>query len=124
MVGGYAVGHHGYVRATVGSDVWIRPSRENAERVAAALRDFGFDLPQVTPDLFLQPERVVRMGQPPIQLEIQTSLTGVGFEDCWQDRQAVEWEGVPTQVISLDKLKINKKAAGRAKDLSDLDYLP
>jgi hypothetical protein len=124
VVGGYAVGHHGYVRATADLDVWIRGTSENAERVADALRGFGFDLPEVTADLFLSRDRIIRLGEPPVQLEIHTSLSGVDFDECWPEREVVEWHGVSTNLIGLEKLKLNKRASGRNRDQSDLDHLP
>jgi hypothetical protein len=33
-------------------------------------------------------------------------------------------DGVPIKIIGLEQLKINKKASGRHKDLSDLEHLP
>ena len=37
LVGGYAVGLHGYPRATVDLDVWVRATEENAARIIEAL---------------------------------------------------------------------------------------
>ncbi len=54
LIGGYAVGYHGYPRATANMDIWIALHRENAERVVAALKAFGFDLPELSADLFLK----------------------------------------------------------------------
>ncbi|MCV4639303.1 hypothetical protein OFB62_28835, partial [Escherichia coli] len=42
LIGGYAVGYYGYVRATADMDVWVSTSAENAERVRQALAQFGF----------------------------------------------------------------------------------
>ena len=42
IVGGYAVGFHGYPRYTKDLDVWIEVSHENAENVVKALNQFGF----------------------------------------------------------------------------------
>jgi hypothetical protein len=53
LVGGYAVGLHGYPRATVDLDVWVRATPDNAVRTVQALRAFGFDLPALEPSLFL-----------------------------------------------------------------------
>ena len=60
LVGGYAVGLHGYPRATVDLDIWVLASPENAERVLQALRDFGFAVPELEPRLFIDPKSVVR----------------------------------------------------------------
>ena len=64
------------------------------------------------------------MGVPPLRLEILTSISGVQFEDCYAEREMFQIEGLAVPVISLARLRRNKEAAGRAKDLADLDNLP
>jgi hypothetical protein len=124
VVGGYAVGFHGYPRATVDLDVWIEMSSENAARVVDAVRAFGFDLPSLTPQLFTRPTTIVRFGLPPFRIEIMTTIDGVDFEACRRNAVTFDAGGTPLPVISLDDLKRNKRAAGRYKDLADLDALP
>ena len=51
LIGGYAVGYHGYPRATNDLDVWIDIHLDNAARMVRALRAFGFDLPELSEDL-------------------------------------------------------------------------
>jgi predicted nucleotidyltransferase len=124
LIGGYAVGYHGYPRATNDMDIWIAVNPENAERVVDALHAFGFDLPELTPDLFLQENKIIRMGNPPMRLEITTGISGVEFDDCYTNRVVDVLDGVEVNVIDLPHLKVNKKAAGRLKDLADLENLP
>lgn len=124
LIGGYAVGYHGYPRATVDLDVWIAKTPDNARRIVAALHEFGFTDPVLTPPLFLQPDRMVRMGVPPFRIEIATSISGVEFESCYRSRVDAVIDGVPVAVIDLASLRRNKKAAGRNKDLDDLENLP
>jgi hypothetical protein len=66
---------------------------------------------------------MVRMGMPPVRLEILTSASGVDFGDCYRRRVEVEWDGVPVSLIHLDDLKRNKLASGRLKDRVDLQEL-
>jgi hypothetical protein len=54
LIGGYAVAYHGYPRATADMDIWIALHPHNAEKVVAALKAFGFDLPELSPTLFLK----------------------------------------------------------------------
>lgn len=124
LVGGYAVGLHGYPRATVDLDIWVHAVPANAERTVAALKDFGFESRSLEPGLFTSPRSIVRFGVPPFRIEVMTSIDGVEFDAC--RRRAVEFDldGLDVPVISLDDLKANKKAAGRYKDLADLDNLP
>lgn len=124
LIGGFAVGYHGYPRATNDMDVWISISEENAERMVATLKEFGFDLPELEAELFLEQDKIVRMGVPPMRIEVLTSISGVQFEDCYQDRIEDTINGVPAKLISLSRLKANKLASGRHKDLNDLEHLP
>lgn len=124
LVGGFAVAIHGYPRATADMDVWIARRAANAEHIVGALREFGFDLPSLRVELFLEPDRIVRMGNPPIRIELLTSIDGVDFDECAQRSIVQVVDGSDVRVIGLDDLKINKRASGRSKDLADLDNLP
>lgn len=124
LVGGYAVGYHGYPRATNDLDVWVARDKENAERLVAALQEFGFAGSDVSPELFMQERQIVRMGMPPIRIEIITSASGVGFDECYAEHIIANVEDVPVNLIGLAQLKVNKKASGRHKDLDDLEHLP
>jgi hypothetical protein len=124
LIGGYAVGYHGYPRATVDLDVWIARTPDNAQRTVAVLREFGFTDPILTPELFLEQNRIVRMGVPPFRIEIATSISGVEFDPCYRSRIDAVIDGVPVAVIDLASLRRNKLAAGRNKDLDDLENLP
>jgi len=124
LIGGYAVGYHGYPRATADMDVWIARERANADRVVAALKEFGFDSLELSPELFLRPWQIIRLGMPPVRIEIATTISGVDFADCYADRVEDVLDGIPVSLINLTHLKINKRASGRHQDLADLDELP
>jgi|SRR5271157_3136793 hypothetical protein len=124
LIGGYAVGYHGYPRATGDMDIWIAIHPDNAKKVISALREFGFDHPDLSPDLFLQKNKIIRMGHPPMRLEISTGISGVEFDECYASRIVDTLDGVEVSIIDLPHLKANKKAAGRHKDLADLENLP
>jgi predicted nucleotidyltransferase len=124
LIGGYAVGYHGYPRATNDMDVWIAINSQNAERIVKTLHAFGFDVPELSADIFLQENKIIRLGMPPIRIEISTGISGVDFIECYRERVVDTLDGVPVNIISLEQLKINKKASGRHKDLSDLEHLP
>jgi hypothetical protein len=57
-------------------------------------------------------------------LEILTTPSGVEFDACYAERAIIDIEEIPVPVISLRRLRQNKQAAGRSKDLADLDNLP
>lgn len=124
LIGGYAVAYHGYPRATADMDIWIEVDPANAKKIVGTLKDFGFDLPDLSTELFEETEKIVRMGIPPIRIEIMTSISGVEFQECYDARMIVELDGIRVSVISLPFLKANKKASGRHKDFDDLENLP
>ncbi|HBG27514.1 MAG TPA: hypothetical protein DDX75_10510 [Phycisphaerales bacterium] len=124
LIGGYAVGYYGYPRATADMDIWIATNPTNAEKVTAVLKEFGFDVPDLKAELFLKEWQIIRLGLPPIRIEITTSISGVDFDKCYSNRIEDELDGVKINLISLEHLKINKKASGRHQDLADLEKLP
>ncbi len=101
-----------------------RFTSRNADKVVTVLKEFGFHTPKLTPDLFLKEAQIIRMGVPPVRIEIATSISGVDFGACWKARVIAELDGVDVNIISLEDLKRNKKAASRHKDLDDLENLP
>jgi hypothetical protein len=124
VIGGYAVAHYGYPRPTADFDVWIALSPTNAERAVAAIAAFGFSQPMLTPALLLEPNRIVRMGVPPMRLEVMNKIDGVEFADCYARRlEVVLDDGTIANLIGLDDLKRNKRASNRAKDRDDLEHL-
>jgi hypothetical protein len=124
VIGGFAVGFHGYPRSTSDIDIWISRAPENVIRVVDAIREFGFDTPNLTPELFLQQRKIVRMGHPPVRIEVMNEIDGVTFAECRVRRVETDFDGVPVSVIGLDDLKQNKTASARPKDLDDLQQLP
>lgn len=124
IVGGYAVGFHGHPRATADIDIWVPMHRETAPRLVTVLRDFGFDVPELSPELFLRPDQVSRLGVPPLRIELLTTIAGVEFEQCYPRAVQATLGGVDVRIIGLDDRKTNKRAAGRHQDLADLDQLP
>jgi predicted nucleotidyltransferase len=123
LIGGYAVSSYGYPRATAEMDVWIGMTPANALRVVQALRDFGYDTPELHPELFQKPDQIIRMGIPPLRLEILTTISGVNFPQCYPSRLQANIDGVCVSLINLKDLKANKRASARPKDLDDLDHL-
>lgn len=123
LIGGYAVGYYGYARATADIDIWIAINPENAQKVVDAIREFGFNVEGLTSELFLQPNKIARMGVPPFRIEVLTTISGVSFEECYAEKTVDVLDGVEVNIISLKDLKLNKRASGRLKDLNDLENL-
>lgn len=124
LIGGYAVAYHGYPRATQDLDIWIAIEPGNAARMTAVLREFGFDAGNLSADLFLQDNKIVRMGIPPMRIEVMTTISGVSFAECYAAKVMDALDEVTVSIIGLRHLKLNKQASGRHKDLDDLEHLP
>ena len=124
LIGGYAVGYYGYPRATADMDIWIAMNPANADRIVAVLKEFGFNLPDLSSGLFLKEKQIIRMGVPPVRIELATTISGVNFSDCFVQRVMAELDGVKANLISLAHLKMNKKASARHQDIAELEHLP
>lgn len=124
LIGGYAVGFHGYPRATADIDIWISVDPDTAKKMVDVMKGFGFAEGTITRDAFLDEKGLIRMGIPPLRLEVLMQIEGVEFQDCYERRLDGVIDGVEVKVIGLMDLRTNKKASGRLKDLSDLEYLP
>lgn len=123
LIGGYAVGYYGYPRATADMDIWIAVSKENAKKMTEAIKDFGMNTPDLQESIFLEPGKMIRMGYPPIRIEVLTEASGVDFRKCYALRKETKIDGIKVKIISLKDLLRNKKASGRHKDLNDLENL-
>lgn len=123
LVGGHAVAFHGYPRFTGDIDFLIRITPANAQRLLAVLNDFGFGSLGITERDLLEPHRVLRLGYPPNQIDILTSISGVDFDAAWATRLDSTMDGQRVIIIGWDELLRNKQASGRQKDLADVDKL-
>lgn len=123
VVGAYALAAHGLPRATGDLDIWVRPNQENAERVWAALSQFGAPVSCLCKADFCQPDVVYQIGVAPRRIDILTSISGVDFGAAWPNRRVVDVEGRAVAFLGRSDLIANKHAAGRPQDLADLAWL-
>ena len=124
LVGGYAVGYHGYPRTTADMDVWVAINIENAKKLVSVFNEFGMLSDEVDTSLFMTSGNIVRMGMAPIRIEVLNDIDGVEFQACFVRSSTVEMDGIAVNLISLADLRANKLASGRHKDLDDLEHLP
>ena len=123
VVGGYAVAFHGYVRYTGDIDFWIKPDKENGDKLRKSLTEFGVILSDIEAEDFIKENLMFQLGYPPNRIDIMTSVTALVFDECWKDRKEVEMEDEKLSFISLHHLKINKQKIGRSIDKNDLENL-
>jgi hypothetical protein len=123
VVGAHALAAHGVPRATGDLDIWVRPSRANAARVIVALERFGAPLFDLTVDDLTRHDTVFQIGLPPSRIDILSGITAVEFEDAWARRLMVPIGDLQVAVLAREDFVVNKRAAGRTKDLLDLALL-
>jgi hypothetical protein len=133
VVGGVAVGAHGYVRGTEDLDLVPDPDPANLDRLTVALRDLGSTLPTVG-DRPFEPATdagVIRRGGNVTAdtrfggLDVVQRARGVpSYSQLAEDAIESELLGIPVRVCSLARLRDMKKAQDRPQDRADLANLP
>ena len=123
LVGAYAVAAHGLPRATGDIDLWVKCSEKNAERVWAAIMNFGAPLANISKQDFTTRGNVVQIGVTPRRIDILTQITGVEYEEAEPQSITIEIEGIAIPVIGLAHLVQNKSAVGRPQDKADVARL-
>ncbi len=123
IVGGYAVGIHGYPRYTGDLDIWLNPTPGNADLILKSVNEFGFSSFNLTRDDFTKPGNVIQLGYPPLRIDLLTEIDGVSFHECFQNRKVVSIDGLSVNFIGYSDLLKNKKESGRPRDLGDIDNL-
>jgi Nucleotidyl transferase of unknown function (DUF2204) len=123
VVGGYAVAFHGQPRFTKDIDVFVEPSPENAERLLAALSDFGFGSVGLAAADFATAGKIVQLGVAPNRVDLLTTIDGVTFDEAWRGRVPGHYGAQAVDYIGRAELIRNKRASGRPQDLLDLACL-
>jgi len=121
VIGATAFPIHGYARATLDIDLFVRPTPENVHRVLAALRSFGYDVEDLTEEDLLKKKVLIR--QHLVETDIHPFVTGITFEQVWANRVMGSYKNQKVYYACLEDLITMKKAAGRPKDLEDLKVL-
>lgn len=123
VVGGYAVGIHGFPRYTGDLDVFVALDSENASRLTRVFELFGFGALGLSSADFQQADSIIEIGREPNKIQVLTGIDGVLFAAANANRIDVDLDGLRVPFIGIDDLLKNKKASGRNKDLIDVDEL-
>jgi hypothetical protein len=123
IVGAHSLAFHGRPRYTGDLDVLVRPSPENAEKIAAVLTEFGFAESGFKSSDFLEPDQMIQLGRVPNRIDLMTGISGVATSEVFAKKISAELSGLPVFILSKDLLVHNKRAVGRPQDIADLDAL-
>jgi len=123
IVGAYAVIYYAEPRYTKDLDIWVEPSKKNAQKLWKALAEFGAPLENVTIADFQNPEIVFQIGVEPNRIDILMGIEGLTFKTAWKRRLKIQFDSVKVSILSIDDLITSKIMAGRLQDKLDLKYL-
>ncbi len=125
LIGGYSVILHGYSRTTGDMDIWVERTLTNYKKIRSAFLNFGMPVFDMTEKTFLDhPDLdVFTFGRPPSSIDVMVKVKGLDFEGCYSQSVIFEEDGLLIRTINIADLINAKKAAGRAKDVNDLENL-
>lgn len=123
IVGGYAVGFHGYPRYTGDLDIWINNTTENAQRTLKCVEDFGFESYNLSVADFTKQGNIIQLGYPPVRIDIINQVDGVNFAECFRNKKEVMVDDLNLFFIGYDDLLKNKKKTSRPRDIDDIENL-
>jgi len=121
VIGASAFPVYGYARATLDIDIFIKPDLENIRKVIKALKEFGYDLVDLTYEDFKKNKILIR--QYSVEADIHPFVKGITFDEVWKNRILAKFGDTEVYFPSLDDMIKMKRAAGRPIDLEDLKYL-
>ena len=123
VIGGYALIQYAEPRYTKDLDIWIEATPKNAQKMLKALDLFGFASLGLKEADFLVDDQIIQLGYPPNRIDLLSSLPGVEFTTCYEQRVQVQMDDIRVNFIDLANLRKNKQASGRLQDLADLENL-
>ena len=121
VIGATAFPVHGYARATLDIDIFIRATEKNSEKTLAALKAFGYDVTDLNKEDLLKKKILIR--QYAVETDIHPFVTGITFDRVWKNKVRAKLGNTYAYFASLTDLIRMKLAAARPKDVEDVKYL-
>lgn len=126
MIGGFAVALSGYPRYTGDCDIWLKDTPENKRMLNEVFREMEMAVLENIEEMQFVPGWTCFYLPGGMTLDLMTSLKGLDasrFDECFQIAEVAEICGVPVRFLHLNHLLEAKRAAGRPKDLLDVEEL-
>lgn len=123
VVGACALACHGAPRYTGDIDSFPKPTTKDAARMLAALSALGFPPANLAPAQIVEPTRIIQMGVEPVQIHVMSAISGVTWDEAWAGRVEARCGSRALPFIGRAEFIRNKRAAGRLKDLADIEAI-
>lgn len=123
IIGAYALAFHGAPRFTGHLEILIAPTEANGDRLLKAIDAFGFPTAPLTAAELATGTKLIEMGVPPVQIHVMSQIDGVTSDEVWNTRQTGPLGRHTVAFIGRDTFLRNKRAAGRQRDLADVEAL-
>lgn len=122
LIGGMLAIAYGIPRVTKDIDLFIRNTKENAEKILKVLEHLGFGTAHLTTAREIATTEVTILKDY-LRIDLLTKVKGLEFDEAYKRKEVLQLENVPVFVLNLDDLIRSKKAAGRPGDLEDVAHL-
>lgn len=122
VIGGVAAVLHGVPRVTFDLDLLIEATEINASRLLSALSEAGLGTASLTTTERLL-ENEITVFKDRLRIDVQTRTPGIDFEPAWAQRESMQHQDQPFDVVCVKDLIAAKQACGREVDLSDVEVL-
>jgi hypothetical protein len=123
IVGAHALAYHGAPRYTGDLDILVRPTAANGQRLLDAIVGFGFPTAPVTAADIATGHKLIEMGLAPMQIHVMSQIDGVTWDEVWNGRDTGRFGSQQVAFLGREAFIKNKRAAGRPKDLADIEAL-
>lgn len=125
LIGAVAVAYHGYPRTSQDLDLFFNPTKQNTEKLFAALNQFfhdGFET-ELSYEEVLD-GTTIRFGSGFQRTELLSEIDGVEYREVNKNKENFKTEErLEIPIIGYDELEKNKLATGRTKDRADIEEL-
>jgi predicted nucleotidyltransferase len=126
MVGGYATNLNGYQRYTGDMDLWIEDTAENRRSLRTAFRNCEMGDFYMLETMQIIPGWTSFNLNNGLKLDLMLGVKGLEnftFDECLEQANIADIEGVKVPFLHINHLISSKKAANRPKDQIDVIYL-
>lgn len=119
LTGAYALAYHGWPRPAPNIEFFVRAGTANAARLKTAIDTFQLSSLNIQASELAQGGRVFQFGNPPLRIDVATSLPGVTFDQAWAGKARAVVDSIPVWIIGKAEFVASKLASGSAIDAAE-----